>query len=112
MALYSRIAERGVFVTAEGENSLAHLLGVEHLKPHEQVEVLHRQTGDGREQFRFELGNHVLEGVLAEVGQVHERRNACLVSTFFNLLQMAMMRDLANISSILQMMYLMIIWKL
>ena len=76
VALDARVAERGVFVAAEGEHGLVHLLGVEHLQAHEQVEVLHRQPGDGQEQVRLQLGDDVLQRVLAEVGQVHERRDA------------------------------------
>ena len=41
------------------------------------MEVLHRQARDRQEQVWFELGDDVLECVLAEVGQVHERGNAC-----------------------------------
>ena len=37
MAFDSSIAERCVFVAAEGKDSLVHLLGVEHLKTHEQI---------------------------------------------------------------------------
>ena len=34
VALNARIAERGVFITPEGEHSLIHMLSVEHLEPH------------------------------------------------------------------------------
>src|ERR1700674_4673723 len=50
VALDARIAERGVFVATEGENSLVHMLGVEHLESHEQVEILYRQTGHDLKQ--------------------------------------------------------------
>ena len=70
------VREACVLVAAEREHSLVHLLGVEHSESHEKVEILDRQAGDGKEQIWFELGDHVLEGVLAEVGQVHERRDA------------------------------------
>ena len=76
VALDAGVAQRSVLVAAEGEDGLVHLLGVEHLEPHEQVEVLDRQAGDGLEQVGFELGDDVLQRVLAEVGQVHERRDA------------------------------------
>ena len=42
MALDARVAERGVFITPEREYGLIHLLGIENLKSHEQVEVLYR----------------------------------------------------------------------
>src|SRR5437588_4778226 len=71
VTLDSRIAERGVFVPAEGEDSLVHLLGIKDLQAHEQMEVLDRQTGNGKKQLRFQLGDDILERVLAEVGQVH-----------------------------------------
>lgn len=40
MALNARIPERGIFVAPEGEDGLVHLLSVEYLQAHEQVEVL------------------------------------------------------------------------
>jgi hypothetical protein len=42
------------FVAAEGKDSLVHLLGIEHLETHEQMEVLYRQPGDGQKQVRLE----------------------------------------------------------
>lgn len=38
MAVDAGIAQRGVLVAAKREHGLVHLLGVEHLEPHEQVE--------------------------------------------------------------------------
>ena len=46
---------------------------VEDSEANEQVEVLDRQAGDRLEEIGLQLCDHVLEGVLAEVGQVHER---------------------------------------
>ena len=76
VALDAGVAQRGILVAAEGEHGLVHLLGVEHLEAHEQVEVLDRQAGDGQKQVGFQLGDDILQGVLAEIGQVHERRDA------------------------------------
>ena len=45
VALDASVAERGVFVAAEREDSLVHLLGVEHLQADEQVEVPYRPPG-------------------------------------------------------------------
>ena len=44
------VAKRRILVAAEGEDSLIHLLGVEDPEPHEQVEVLDSEAGDGEEQ--------------------------------------------------------------
>jgi hypothetical protein len=41
------IAQRGVFVAAEREDGLVHVLGVEHLEPHEQVEVISQEIMPG-----------------------------------------------------------------
>src|SRR3974390_3048130 len=76
MALDPRVAQRGIFITAEGEDGLVHLLGVEDLEAHEQGEVIYRQTGDRLKQPRLNLGDHVLQRVLPEIGQIHEGRNA------------------------------------
>src|SRR6266550_8109864 len=62
MTLQAGVAKRRIFVSAECENGLVHLLGVEHLELHEQVEVLHRQASDSQEQLRLKLGNDVLQG--------------------------------------------------
>src|SRR4051812_39283103 len=67
VALDTRVAKRGVFVPAEGENGLVHLLGVEHLEADKQVKVLDRQTGNDQKQIRFQLRNYILQLVLAEV---------------------------------------------
>ena len=40
------------------------------------MEVLYRQAGDRKKQIRLQFGNYILERVLAEIGEVHERRNA------------------------------------
>ena len=63
VAFDSSVAERGVFITAESEYSLIHLLGVEHLEADQEVKVLHRQTGDSQKQIRFQLGNDILKRV-------------------------------------------------
>lgn len=42
VALDARVAERRVFVPPEREYRLVHLLGVEHLEAHQQVEILYR----------------------------------------------------------------------
>ena len=76
VALYAGVAQRRIFVAPEGEDGLIHLLGVENLEPNEQVEILHRQPGNGQKQVRLELGDDILQCVLAEVGQVHKCRNA------------------------------------
>src|SRR5262245_37182743 len=57
VALYAGVAERRILVPPEREHGLVHLLGVEHLESHEQVEVLDRQTGDGEEQIWLQLGD-------------------------------------------------------
>jgi hypothetical protein len=44
------VAQRGILVATEREHRLVHLLGIEHLQAHEQVEVLYRQTSDGYEE--------------------------------------------------------------
>ena len=76
VALDARVPQRGILVAAEREHRLVHLLGIEDLEAHEQMEVLHRQAGDGQKQVRLQLGDHVLQRVLAKIGQVHERRDA------------------------------------
>src|SRR4029077_2707790 len=47
VAFYSCIAQRCVFVPTERENCLIHLLSVEYFESHEEVKVLHLQTGNG-----------------------------------------------------------------
>jgi hypothetical protein len=76
VAVDAGVAQRGILVAPEGEHGLVHLLGVEHLEPHQQVEILHCQSGDGEEQVRFQPGDDILQRVLAKVGQVHEGRDA------------------------------------
>ena len=75
VAPYARISERRVFITAEGEHGLVHMLSVEHLELHKQVEILHRQTSHGLKQVGFNLGNDILQRVLPEIGQIHECRD-------------------------------------
>ena len=76
VALDAGVAERRVFVSSEREHGLVHLFGVEHLEPHQLVEVRHRQPGDRQKQVRLHLRDNVLQRVLAEIGQVHEGRYA------------------------------------
>ncbi len=76
MALDARVTQRGIFITPECEYGLIHLLGVEYLKSNEKVKIFYRQTSDGFEQGCLDLGDHVLQGVLSEISQIHERRNA------------------------------------
>ena len=76
VALDARVPQRGILVATEREHRLVHLLGIEDLEAHEQMEILHRQAGDGQKQLRLQLGDHVLQRVLAKIGQVHERRDA------------------------------------
>lgn len=59
-AFDARVPKGRVFVPAERKHGLIHLFGVEHLQPHEQMEVLLRQAGDGQEQVRLQLGKLVL----------------------------------------------------
>ena len=40
------------------------------------MEILHRQTSNGQKQVRLQFCNHVLQCVLAKIGQVHECRDA------------------------------------
>lgn len=68
VAVEAGIAQRGILVAAEGKHRPVHLLDVEDLEAHQQVEVLYREAGDGQEQVGLEPGDHVLQGVLAEVG--------------------------------------------
>ncbi len=75
MALNARVAQRCILIPAEGEYRLVHLLRVENLKPHQQVEILHRQACDRLKQSRFDLGDHILQCVLPEIAQIHERRD-------------------------------------
>lgn len=42
MAFKTRIAQRSILVTPEGEHRLIHLFGIENLQPDKQVEILHR----------------------------------------------------------------------
>ena len=72
----ARVSERRIFVTPEGEYGLVHMLGIEHLEPHEQMEILHRQPGHGQEQIGVNPGDDILQCVLTEIGEIHERRNA------------------------------------
>jgi len=46
VTLDAGVTKRRIFIAAEGENGLVHLLGVEHLEADKQMEVLHRQAGD------------------------------------------------------------------
>ena len=55
VAIYAGVTERRVLVPPEREHGLVHLLGVEHLEPYKQVEVLHRQAGDS--EAPVELGD-------------------------------------------------------
>ena len=84
MALDARVTQRGILITPECEYGLIHLLGVEYLESNEKVKVLYSQTSDCLEQPRLDLGNNVLQGVLSEIGQIHERRNTgCEFDEFF-----------------------------
>lgn len=49
VAVYAGVAEGGVFVAAEGEDGLVHLLGVEDAQLHQQVKIFDCQAGDGAE---------------------------------------------------------------
>lgn len=75
VAVDTSVAQRRIFVTAESEHRLIHLFGVEHPELHEQVEIFDRQAGDCPEQIWFQFCDHILQRVLAEVGQIHEGRN-------------------------------------
>ena len=70
MALDSRIAERDIFVTAEREDGLVYLLGVEHPQTHEQVEILHGQARDRQKQVRLQFRDDVLYGSSHDSGNI------------------------------------------
>ena len=76
VALDACVPQRRILVATEREYRLIHLLSIKYLEAHEQIEVLHRQAGDRQEQIRLQLGDHVLQRVLAKIGQVHEGRYA------------------------------------
>ena len=76
MAFDAGVAERRVFIAPECEHSLVHVLGVEHLEVHQQVKIFYRQARHGQKQVRLNLRDHVLQLVLAEISQIHERRDA------------------------------------
>jgi hypothetical protein len=44
VALDSGVTKRRIFVAPEGEHGLIHLLGIEHLQPHQQMKVLDRMS--------------------------------------------------------------------
>src|SRR4051794_26631013 len=56
------------------------------------MEVVNGETGDGPEELRLELGDDVLQGVLAKVSEVHERRDSGseLDQLLLNLLALAL----------------------
>ena len=66
MARDAGVPQRGILVAAEGEHRLIHLLGIEYLEAHQQVEVLHGQASDNQKQVRLQPGDHVLQRVLAK----------------------------------------------
>ena len=66
VALDAGVGQRGVLVAAEREHGLVHVGAVEDVERDEQVEVVDGQAGDGLEQVRLQLGDDVLEGVLAD----------------------------------------------
>ena len=76
MAVDSRVRKRSIFVSAEGEHRLVHLLGIEDPESNKEMKVLNRQTRHCHEQVRLELGDDVLECVFAEVREIHESRYA------------------------------------
>src|SRR3546814_16193096 len=76
MTVDAGVAQRRVLVAAEGEDGGVHALGVEDLQLDQQVEVRHRQARDGQEQLRLDPGDDIDQRILAEIGQVHERRDA------------------------------------
>ena len=75
MAVDARIGERCVLVPPEREYRCVHSFGIEHLQPHQQMEILHGQPGHGQEQVRLQLGDDILKRVFAEIGEIHEGRN-------------------------------------
>ncbi len=77
MALDAGIGERSIFVATEREYRLVHLLGVEYLESHKQMEVFNSKPGDREKEFGLEFGDDVLKRVLAEIREVHESGDAC-----------------------------------
>src|SRR5699024_9093596 len=69
------VGQGGVLIAAEGEHSLIHLGRIEDPKVNQEVEILHGQAGDGLEKTGLDLGDDVVEGVLAKIREVHERRD-------------------------------------
>jgi hypothetical protein len=80
MAFDAGVAQGGVFIAPKRKHRLVHLLGVEHLEPHQQVKVLHRQPGHCDEQTGLQFGDDVLQSVFTKVGQVREP----LITTVFS----------------------------
>lgn len=72
VAIDAGVSKRGVLVTAEGEDGLVHLLGVEDPQAHEEVKIFHGEAGHRLEEVGFELGDDILECVLSEIGEIHE----------------------------------------
>ena len=69
--------EAGVLETAEGEDCRVHGGGVEDADVAERLEVIDRQVCDLLEELGFQVDDHVLEGRLPEVGQLHEDGDTC-----------------------------------
>ena len=76
VTLDPRIAKRSVLIATEGEDCLIHMLSVEDLSAYKQVKILHSEAGNGQEEVRLQFRYHILQSVLAKVGQVHENRDA------------------------------------
>src|ERR1700733_8604179 len=74
MTLDTRVGQRGIFIPPERKDGLVHVRAVEDVKRDKQVEVVDGKSGNRTKKVGLQSRYDVLECVLAEISEVHERR--------------------------------------
>ena len=75
MLVQAGVGQAGILIALEFKDGIVHQAGVEHIQFHQQIEVLHIQTGHFFEKSRLQLRDHILQRALPVIRQIHKDRH-------------------------------------
>ena len=71
MLVYADVNQAGVLIALEFIDRIIHQSAIENIKAHKQLKIFNAKTRDFLKKSGFQLCNHILQGTLAIICQVH-----------------------------------------